>query len=994
MPSADVAFQSDTTGPVQVSANADALAGLPDEPDEPRNEPQSSQADEQYSFVSLPKPKSKKKKHKQPIIGEDETTISPIVDRGDEHVPPSAMPFPQSHRVMPEPGIQQTHPAEFVEPQPGLPKIENANTQESPICHGDDRSDDFGISTQNAEGAISRDPHVPFLEPWRPMNEAVSPSVEDPVNKVRKVIDTERTTTDIQNINPYLQHAPLETIREEPRDHGGAVPETHTAQDLNFGENEPPKKESIKVGEDIKILAREDPIEIGNMASEQGDNIQGLDLGEDRGFKEQTTEDSTYNSVPGGDDDHHPADEPLGADDLTPFTKSRKAKKKSKKQALAAEMIESRTLGGPTDQEIMQQRSESTNLRSRSSSPKQSPFSTPNVIQLNDEADTRASLAGIAGGLGAGAVAATHLDQSKSEQKGKNKRNKKSKTWDDEEAVVPEPTTSHARGETEEDRPLPSPHREAILTPPIPPEAIPTTISSGNNMDEDNATLHKASVNRDSAIHVSESPNPSDSLFAHRVVRDSGYQDTEASPIIGLRDMGSRDRMNSANVHLTENAETDQENQNYDHQSHQFAEGSAANPLNISVEADPAYDVRVLSPASQRHHSSDVSKLKSGQRSFAEEGFRVLNDEPISPPVDETLSMPQPSSPTFGHDQRAAADNDFAFSRSGLPAHEHDSHRQPSPVSPSTKDRSSVLFQSSPSTREELADIQQQQHQDSPQQDDSGYEHALSPVRDDGRVVKDGVPHQSLFGGPLGTSGDIPSPPRSPIANTASHQRVLDTINEFSPEESPLQRKTRTRSYSPSPERGSRRRRRTNTPPRAQSPPTTKAEAREASPTDDLMPEVPRPAMDEEQLSVDLEGSRSGNAEHRAPSRQSAVSPLSGLPQQREGDHRSFSGASIKSGDSIPAIIRTPDQVRSASGLGHHSSGTPPLRRVDRSLSGDLRAKSLAKQSEAEPPVFASSSSYDPTKDKGKDKMADVYVSHRDPDCNVTDRLRWLIECI
>ena len=987
MPSADVAFQSDTTGPVQVNANVDALAGMPDEPDSPRDKSQSSQADEPYSFVSLPKTKSKKRKHKQPIIWEDETTISPIVDRGDEHVPPSAMLFPQPHRAMPEPGLQQVHPAEFREPEPGLPKIETANAQESSIRHGDERSDYFSIPTQNAEGAISRDPHVPFVEPSGPANEVASPSVEEPVNKVQKIVDTERTTTDIQNISPDLRHAPLEGIREEPRDHGGAVPETHNAQVLNVGENGTPKKESIEAGEDIKILAREDSIGIGSIASEQGDNIQGLDLGKDRGFKEQTTEDSAYNSVPGIDGDHRPADEPLGVDDLTPFTKSRKAKKKSKKQALAAEMIDSRTQGGPADQEAMQQRLESTKLRSRSSSPKQSPFSTPNVIQFNDEADTRASLAGVAGSLGAGAVAAAHLDRSDSKQKGKNKRNKESKAWDDEDAAVPEPTTSHAWGETEEDRPLLSPHREAISIPPISPEAIPTTISSEYNMDEDNATRHNASANRDSAIHVSESPNPSDNLFAHRVVRDSGYQDTEASPIIGLRDPASRDRIDSANVHLTANAETDQENQNYDHQSHQFAEGSAANPLNISVEADPAYDVRVLSPASQRHHSSDVSRLKSDPRSFAEEGFGVLNDEPISPSVNETLSMPPPSSPTFGHDQRTVADNDLAFSRGVLPTHDHDSHRRPSPVSPSTKDRSSVLFQSSPSTREELADIQQQQHQDSPQQDDSGHEHALSPVRDDGRAVKDGVPHQSLFGGPFGTSSDIPSPPRSPIANEASHRRVLDTIKELSPDESPLQRKTRTRSYSPSPERGSRRRR-TDTPPRAQSPPITKAEAREASPADDLMPEVPRPAMDEEQLSVDLEGSRSGSAEHRAPSRQSAVSLSSGAPKQREGDHRSFSGASIKSGDSIPAIIRTPDQVRSASGLSYHSSGTPPLRRVDRSLSGDLRAKSLAKQSEAEPRVFASSSSYDPTKDKGKDKMADVYVSHHDTDCNVIDRLR------
>ena len=103
--------------------------------------------------------------------------------------------------------------------------------------------------------------------------------------------------------------------------------------------------------------------------------------------------------------------------------------------------------------------------------------------------------------------------------------------------------------------------------------------------------------------------------------------------------------------------------------------------------------------------------------------------------------------------------------------------------------------------------------------------------------------------------------------------------------------------------------------------------------------------------------------------------------------------------NSIHAIIRTPDQVRSASGLSYRSStSTPPLRRVDRSASGDLRgaskkdeAKSRAKISSEinEPPdpdpdpdfIIPSSSTYDPVTDKGKSpannhmNMTNVYVS-------------------
>ena len=140
--------------------------------------------------------------------------------------------------------------------------------------------------------------------------------------------------------------------------------------------------------------------------------------------------------------------------------------------------------------------------------------------------------------------------------------------------------------------------------------------------------------------------------------------------------------------------------------------------------------------------------------------------------------------------------------------------------------------------------------------------------------------------------------------------------------------------------------------------------------TEDIISGMSWPAVDEEEHVVDLERSRSRTTDNRAPSRQSVISASGEVPKPR-----SFSGASIRSTESINAIIRTPDQMRSASGLSYHSSGTPPLRRVDRSISGDLRAKSLAKQSEPAPKTIASSSTYDPTKDKGKDRMADVYVS-------------------
>ena len=120
-------------------------------------------------------------------------------------------------------------------------------------------------------------------------------------------------------------------------------------------------------------------------------------------------------------------------------------------------------------------------------------------------------------------------------------------------------------------------------------------------------------------------------------------------------------------------------------------------------------------------------------------------------------------------------------------------------------------------------------------------------------------------------------------------------------------------------------------------------------------------------------------------------------------DRRSPSGQSVSSGTKSNLSIsrlRTPDREnhRPGSGLSQRLSGTPPpsLRRVDRSLSGDLRAANKREEAKLannnkinvnaivnphlkrELETLPSSSSYDPVKDKGKGRvkdMAAVYVS-------------------
>ena len=96
-------------------------------------------------------------------------------------------------------------------------------------------------------------------------------------------------------------------------------------------------------------------------------------------------------------------------------------------------------------------------------------------------------------------------------------------------------------------------------------------------------------------------------------------------------------------------------------------------------------------------------------------------------------------------------------------------------------------------------------------------------------------------------------------------------------------------------------------------------------------------------------------------------------------------------------IIRhqTPDHLRPLSAASNRSA-TPPLRRVNRAASGDLRGEARLGSAKISQPNLAglalaagataaivtgiaSSSKYDPIKDKGKGRadMPDVYVSIR-----------------
>ncbi|KAL8651807.1 MAG: hypothetical protein Q9226_004536, partial [Calogaya cf. arnoldii] len=480
-----------------------------------------------------------------------------------------------------------------------------------------------------------------------------------------------------------------------------------------------------------------------------------------------------------------------------------------------------------------------------------------------------------------------------------------------------------------------------------------------------------SAVNRDSAVHVSDSPIVSHHSPVRRAMRDSGYPDTEASPIV------------------SQGAEEQEHVQGISRDLGQENGGSIrANPLQILPE--------------------DVPKGRQQKKRTRSRSPSRREDD------DEDIDLP--------------------------PRHHRlrsfDEVREPSPVSSTSKDRSSVLFQSSPSTREEQAQREAQRQTQAQGSTPLGHrnyqgeqvshptERSLTPPREDNSAMVNAraeslaalsglrgssqeAQRTSLFGGPIDLNSHSTSP-ETPIEQDGVDRRRLKTITEYSPEESPLHKKNRDLSDVGISAHGVKSARRSGTPltiskRRARSP--LAESGAESAATEDATPRPFWPSTDEDKLAMDAGRSQSRGMEQRPSSHQSNISSLvSGPPKQREYEGRSFSGASSHSVESINAFIRTPpEQMRSASGMSNRSSGTPPLRRVDRSVSSDLRsanrkseANRRAKQleaSEAEPevdtsisvsvpvPVPSTSPNNDSTKNKSKGRvkgMADVFEGYGD----------------
>jgi hypothetical protein len=619
-----------------------------------------------------------------------------------------------------------------------------------------------------------------------------------------------------------------------------------------------------------------------------------------------------------------------------------------------------------------------------------------------------------AAGLGLGAVSAEGISKRDSKKEGKKGKKSEKSTKGvafEEEPREPEASLDREKAMTgyqEQDS-----RRDRHRTPPLYPPAHPSRDSILDEPDirtacqpTDNATY------RDSAILVSDSPAISDDAPTHRFVRDSGYPDTETSPIVDIepqhhymqaqRHSGDLDdgefEENIIDQYHQEpltrtpgpsisNYETSQDPENlhdgeteqevideYDKDPPRTDHGRSDpdDVLKVSVEADPSYDVSISRPTETRRHS----RRRSGA----------------------------------AYDSDDSADSGFDIRRRRRLQAKAEAPREPSPVSSTTKERTSALFGSSPSAREERPDRPREDQSPSRKvgvheaptwsfgraESPRGHPRTISEINrspfDEEKSTEPSAyqkltggreqPHPSLFGGPVSHDDETMSRSMSPPSSNIRGRHRLNTISEDDQKRLSLHKNDkRAKSDVGTPEAGVKER-------RMRSPPASGDASGRYLSTDDLISSQPWPTVDEDKHSIDFERSRSHGTDQPL-SRRSNTPSLPSLPAKYGESDRKTSNASAQSDNSIHAIIRTQDQVRSASGQSFRSSGTltPPLRRVDRSASGDLRgasklgdAKTRGQNSEAEPDIniaIPSSSTYDPVTHKGKNRadMADIYVS-------------------
>ena len=579
-------------------------------------------------------------------------------------------------------------------------------------------------------------------------------------------------------------------------------------------------------------------------------------------------------------------------------------------------------------------------------------ISRDSLTNRKESTNTGEILAGAT--LGQAAVATEKLSRKKSEKSKRRdgSRSKSTAPVHEEPADLRTPEASVQQSFSHEE---PHHHSDQL------PENLHVTSSPSGDISEN--YLEQANMKegqdsnwtRDSANHFDDSLVIDNSRPLNRAGQDSRYPDVDNGPLV--------DENKESQEGLDEREIIDSYVEQPERQS-TFTENDIIESYQIR-----SHDEIALPSPEHEGSRSPVSPKES---------VEIIDRIPTPDEKSERRKSRRSSGAGYDSDDSADSGFDAQKQRRQLQTVAGE-QREPSPVASTSKDRSSVLFNSSPCGREEMVGQLPDQPKSSDystpdatrQQQVLGEHDERHPEPSwsfaDASEVKSSI-GKSLFGGPIRTD-DSPPPTQSPPSINSHGQQSLKGESERdtkqSPQLPPVQNETSHTSARDSPDFGSH------------------AEPKHS---------------DHEDGHSTINRTADG-----VPNQQSkAKEPLS----RQEG----LRSPGVAAPDSIRAIIKTPDQVRSASGQSFRSSETPPLRRVDRSASGDLRAASrkseakldaspkISEEAEPEPgPELdseseslaeqpdvppATSSTYDPLTDKGKKKadsdMAD-YVS--EPGC-------------
>lgn len=273
-----------------------------------------------------------------------------------------------------------------------------------------------------------------------------------------------------------------------------------------------------------------------------------------------------------------------------------------------------------------------------------------------------------------------------------------------------------------------------------------------------------------------------------------------------------------------------------------------------------------------------------------------------------------------------------------------------------TKARSSTLFQSSPSAGSVL---------DTPlkQPDTPGEPMSMASSPPSAARELPQEPRESLFGDPTQQTPEKPQASTTPSRHLKSSSISLEPIREHSPEDSAVHKQGRPISDVGMPDHGVKSLRRSL--------------GSGKSLRDEMQSSPGHP--DEDQATAN-----SRNASFVIRERAGSIGdPF--VEKQRPSSVVSDRSIGSHAG-SIFARIKTPEQMRSPSSISARSE-TPPLRRVDRVVSGDLRsasqlaeakarARSPATSATVTSPTRAGPSTYDRVRDKGKGRALDMSQSY------------------